>query len=89
MNSRTITIINNPLKTGLSYQRPFTCQVFESGNMRTYVLDDTKRELVHKHFVLSVGCRIIDNDTTYIIKDIWYPPKPKHPHLIVFTDTSD
>ena len=51
MNSKTITIINNPLKIGLSYQRPFTCQVFEFGNKRTYVLDDTKREVVRKHFL--------------------------------------
>ena len=88
MNSKTITIINNPQKKGLSYQRPFTCQVFDSGNKRTYVLDDTKRDVMRKHFILRPGCRIIDDGVTHIIKDIWYPSPPRHPHLIVFPEAT-
>ena len=76
MNNRTITIINNPQKKGLSYQRPFTCQVFDSGNKRTYVLDDTKCDVMRKHFILRPGCRIIEDGVTHIIKDIWYPSPP-------------
>ena len=83
MNSRTIIIESNISKKGKLDRKPFTCQVFESMNKKTYVLDNTKRELVHKHFTLTIGCRIIDKDVIYFIENIWYPPAPKHPHLIV------
>ena len=86
MSSRTIIIENNTTHKGKPLRRPFTCQIFESGNKRTYVLDETKRDVIRSHFVLSPGCKIIDDGVTHVIKDIWYPPRPKHPHLVVFPE---
>lgn len=83
MSSKTIIIESNLMKRGKLDRKPFSCQVITSDDKVVYVLDITKREVVHKHFLLTVGCRIIDDETTYTIKDIWYPPKPKYPHLIV------
>ena len=87
MSSRTIIIESNVSKKGQLDRKSFSCQVFESKNQKTYVLDNTKRELIHKHFTLTPGCRIIDNGITYVIENIWYPPAPKHPHLIVSSES--
>ena len=83
MNRKTITIESNTMKKGKLDRQSFTCQLFESGDKRVYVLDRTKRDLVRYHFTLTPGCRILDDGVTHVIKDIWYPPAPKYPHLIV------
>lgn len=81
--NKEIIIENNTKHKGKSHRRPFACQIFESGNKRTYVLYETKRDVMRSHLVLTPGCRIIDNGVTRVVDDIWYSPKPKHPHLIV------
>lgn len=70
--TKEIIIENNTTHKGKSHRRPFTCQVFEAGNKRTYVLDETKRDVMRSHFVLAPGCRIIDNGVSHVIEDIWY-----------------
>ena len=86
--NKEIIIENNTSHNGKSHRRPFACQVFESGIKRTYVLDETKRDVMRSHFVLTPGCKIIDNGVTHVIDSIWYSPKPKHPHLIVFPEVT-
>ena len=83
MEKKTITVQTNTVKKGRLDQRFFTCQYYEGDGVRMYMLDETKNDLVHKHFNLSAGCRIIDDDVTYYIEEIQYSPRPSHPVLIV------
>ncbi len=87
MENKTIIIETNTLKKGKLDRRSFTCRVFDEKNRRVYVLDETRRDVRHKHVTLTPGCRIIDGNTTYTIKDIWHPSPPKYPHLIVDLNT--
>lgn len=84
MGNKEITIETNYRKKGKLDHRTLTCQVYDSGNKRIYVLNQTNRNLMRYHFLITPGCRIIDDGVTYSIQDIWYPPAPKYPHLIVF-----
>ena len=83
MEKKTITIQSNTVKKGKLDQRSFTCQYFEGDSVKMYMLDETRNDLVHKHFNLAVGCRIIDDGVTYYIEEIQYSPRPSHPVLIV------
>lgn len=83
MYNKTITIESTVLKKGKIDSRSLPCRVFESGNMRTYILDKTNRELVRKRFFLYPGCKIIDDGITLVVDNIWYPTRPRYPHLIV------
>ena len=75
--NKEIIIENNTSHNGKSHRRPFACQVFESGIKITYVLDETKRDVMRSHFVLTPG----DNGVTHVIDSIWYSPKPKHEYF--------
>jgi hypothetical protein len=86
--NKEIIIENNTTHKGKSHKRVFACQVFETENKRTYVLDETKRDVMRSHFLLNPGCRIIDDGVTHVIERIWYSPAPKHPHLIVFPEVT-
>lgn len=46
--NKKIIIENNTSHNGKSHRRPFACQVFESGNKRTYVLYETKRDVINR-----------------------------------------
>lgn len=83
MENRTIIIQTNTTKRGKLDQRSFACQVYEYQGNRIYMLDDTKSDLIRKHFTITTGCRIIDNGVTYLISNIQYSPRPIHPCLTV------
>lgn len=83
MEKKTITIQSNTVKKGKLDQRSFTCQYYEGNSVKMYMLDETRNDLVHKHFNLSVGCRVIDDGITYYIKEVQYTTRPSRPILIV------
>lgn len=74
MENRIITIQTNTVKKGRLDQRSFSCLVHEYQGNRIYMLDDTKSDLIRKHFTIAPGCRIIDNGVTYVISNIQYSP---------------
>ena len=77
MGLREITIQTYVLKKGKYDRRSFNCQLITVNNTRTYLLDNTKNDLLLKHFTLAPGNRVFDGDKTYYIKEIWYWPRPK------------
>ena len=81
MENKEITIETNYRKRGKLDHRTLPSQVFDSGNKRVYVLNQTNRNLMRYHFLITPGCRIIDGGVTYTIQDIWYPPAPKYSAL--------
>ena len=83
MEKKNVTIQTNTSKKRRLDQRSFPCQFYEEKGLMIYVLDDTKRDLAHKRFNLTAGCRIIDDGITYFIVDVKYSPAPKHPYIIV------
>lgn len=86
MNDREITIQSHALKKGKIDQHSFDCQVITIGNTRTYVLDETKRDLLHMNFAIAPGCKVFDDGVTYRIKDISYWPRPKYVFITVYQD---
>ena len=85
--NKEIIIENNTTHKGKSHKRVFACQVFETENKRTYVLDETKRELGLKRFSLEEGCRVIDNGITYPIYKIFFSPVPQQTFIIVHPES--
>lgn len=87
MSDREITIQSSNLKKGKPDQRTFTCQLITIGNTKTYVLDDTKRDLLHMRFELAPGCKVEENGAHYRIQEIWYSPRPKYVFIAVYPDS--
>ena len=83
MDKRTITIQTYVLKKGNYDRHSFNCQVITIGNTRTYVLDETKSDLLHKAFSIAPGNRVFDGEKTYYIREIWYWPRPKYVFITV------
>ena len=84
MDYREITIQTHVLKKGKFDRRTFPSQVITIGNTRTYVLDDTKRDLLHKAFKITPECRIFDDGKIYYVKEVWYWWRPKQVFLSVY-----
>lgn len=84
MSRRTIIIQSRTIKKGTFDRRSFECQVINLGSTRTYVLSETKRQLMQKHFDLTTDCLIFDNKDVYHIEEIWYTPRPRFPFISVF-----
>ena len=53
MENKEITIETNYHKKGKLDRRTLPCQVFDSGNKRIYVLNQTNRNLMSKYFFIS------------------------------------
>ena len=83
MEKKVITVQTNTVKKGKLDQRVLACQVYEDGAARLYILDETKNDLVRRHFSISPGCRIIDDGVTYYIEEVQYSPRPSRPILII------
>ena len=88
MESKVITIETQTPKIKKVVRHSFTCQVYDERNRKVYVLGETKRKVREKRIFITPGCKIIDKGDVHIINDIWYPPRPKYPHLIVFPETT-
>ena len=86
MESKTIIIETQTPRIKKIVRHSFTCQVYDELNRKIYVLDETKRRVRERRIFITPGCKIIDHGVVHIIGDIWYPPRPKYPHLIVFPE---
>ena len=86
MNYRDIDIQSYNLKKGKRDRRTFNCQVITIGNIRTYVLDETKRDLLHKNFEVAPGCKVFDDGVVYRVDSISYWPRPKYVFITVSRD---
>lgn len=88
MSVKTITIESNTSKRGKLDVQSFPCRILddEEDRKRFYILKVTKRILQQKRFNLTPGCRIIDNNSVYLIQDISYWPRPYYPILTVDLD---
>ena len=89
MNSRDITIQTLVRKKGKLDVRSFNSQLITIGNTRTYLLDATKRDLLHKAFTVAPGCQVIDDGHCYIVRDVWYYHRPKYVFLTVYRTPFD
>ena len=83
MDEKAITIQTNEAKKGKLDQRSFECTVYDFEHERYYALNVTRSDLLRRHFIITPGCRIIDEGTTYLIQDILYPTRPLYPYLVV------
>lgn len=90
MSSKVITIETNTSKRGQLDIRSFSCHIldWEEANKRFYILDETKRTLQQKRFIVTPGCRIIDDDKVFLIQDVLYWPRPYHPILAINLDST-
>lgn len=88
MGSKVITVQTNTKKKGKLDQRTLSCQTldFENEKTRIYVIDETKRDLMRKNFIIEEGCRIIDSNTCYPIQMVNCSGIPIRYFLSVSTD---
>ena len=88
MGSKVITVQTNTRKKGKLDQRTLTCQTleFEEEKTRIYVIDETKRDLMRKNFIIEEGCRIIDGSICYPIQTVNCSGLPLRYYLLVSTD---
>ena len=88
MGSKVITVQTNTRKKGKLDQRTLACQTleFEKEKTRIYVIDETKRDLMRKNFIITDGCRIVDGDTCYLINMVNCSGIPIRYYLSVSTD---
>ena len=86
---RNITIQTLVLKKGKYDVRSFKSQLITIGNTRTYLLDATKRDLLHTYFTVTPGCTITDDGHYYVVRDVWYYRKPKYVFLTVYRTPFD
>ena len=88
MGSKVITVQTNTRKKGKLDQRTLTCQIleFEEEKTRIDVIDETKRDLMRKNFIIEAGCRIIDGTTCYPIQMVNCSGIPIRYFLSVSTD---
>ena len=88
MGSKVITVQTNTRKKGKLDQRTLTCQTleFEGEKTRIYVIEETKRDLMRKNFIIEAGCRIIDGGTCYPIQTVICSGLPIRYFLQVSTD---
>ena len=89
MNNRDITIQTLVRKKEKLDARSFKSQLITIGNTRTYLLDATKRDLLHTYFTLAPGCKVFDDNHQYIVKEIWYYHRPKYVFLTVYRTPFD
>ena len=68
-------------KKGKLDVRSFKSQLITIGNTRTYLLDATKRDLLHTYFTVTPGCTITDAGHCYVVRDVWYYRRPKYVFL--------
>ena len=67
MSDRKTTIQSSNLKKGKPARCTFTCQLITIGNTKSYVLDNTKRNLLHMHFELTPDCKVEENTVQYLL----------------------
>ena len=89
MNNRDITIQTLVRKKGKLDVRSFKSQLITIGNTRTYLLDTTKRDLLHTYFTITPGCTITDDGHYYVVRDVWYYRRPKYVFLTVYRTPFD
>ena len=82
MNSKIISI--QPKVT--TQLRSYESQVVSIGNVRTYVLDNTKQDQTDNLSDLSPGYKVFDDGVLYRIKEIWYSPDSRYAFLNVYRD---
>lgn len=86
MDTKEIVIQSFNLKKGKPEKRTFTCQLITIGNTRTYVLDNTKRDLQRTNFKIAPGCKVFDDGVVYRVDSISYWPRPKYVFITVSRD---
>ena len=88
MEPKVITVLTNTRQKGKLDQRTLTCQTleFEKENTRIYVIDETKRDLMRKNFIIDEGCWILDGNSRYPIQMVNCTGIPIRYFLSVSTD---
>ena len=82
MTNRIITL----QPKGTAQLRSYDCQLVMVGNIRTYVLDNTKPDQFNNLSDLTPGCKVFDDSILYRIKEIWYSPDSRYAFLNVYRD---